>query len=178
MIWKHYIQSVSICCVVKSWKSLLCPVNRQASFSGLCRQLVKQGLYREMEHLHQITIGRFWKNKITPVTAKYIYKLHSLNNHVPIFMKRIDFSVHVKCISMQNGIGFRLYDGIYKNLLKWCILCVYVWKHHGNNLTLNFRIHDLNPWPDPFQHRADFMIWTKLIHWIFTINYILIVFWK
>lgn len=75
---------------------------------------------------------------------------------------------------MQNGIGFRLYDWIYKNLLKWCILCVYVWKHHGNNLTHNFRMYDINPWPDPFQHRTDCMIWTKLIHWIFTINYILI----
>ena len=169
MIWKHYIQSVSICCVVKSWKSLLCPVNRQASFSGLCRQLVKQGLYREMEHLYQITIGRFWKNKITP-SLQNTYK----SIHVSLLIKQVDFSVHVKCISMQNGIDFRLYDWIYKNLLKWCI-CVYVWKHHA---LLQ------NPWPWPwsnsFQHRtaADCMIWTKLIHWIFTINYILIVFWK
>lgn len=53
---------------------------------------------------------------------------------------------------------------------KMVYLCVYVWKHHGNNLTH----YDLDPWPNPFQHRTDFMIWTKLIHWIFTINYILI----
>lgn len=135
MIWKHYIQSVSICCVVKSWKSLLCPVNRQASFSGLCRQLVKQGLYREMEHLYQITIGRFWKNKITP-SLQNTYK----SIHVSLLIKQVDFSVHVKCISMQNGIDFRLYDWIYKNLLKWCI-CVCMCE----NIMHYFRIHDLDP---------------------------------
>lgn len=57
-----------------------------------------------------------------------------------LLIKQVDFSVHVKCISMQNGIDFRLYDWIYKNLLKWCI-CVCMCE----NIMHYFRIHDLDP---------------------------------
>lgn len=73
-----------------------------------------------------------------------------------LLIKQVDFSVHVKCISMQNGIDFRLYDWIYKNLLKWCI-CVCMCE----NIMHYFRIHDLDP---------DLTLSTQDCSWLYDLN--------